>query len=129
MNQDLNSPQAANPSEDTIRQAQEQLKRHGLYRGAVDGILGPDTRTAIRSFQQGNGLPPTAELDQQTLSRLNATTNSRTMGSGSSSAPGEPLPSSGASAPGAYSGIHPAAPGGSSSPSTGASGAVTAPGR
>jgi len=63
-------------SQSDIQQAQQQLKAQGLYRGAVDGILGPQTEQALSQFQQQNGLPQTADLDQQTMTRL--------MGSGQS---------------------------------------------
>lgn len=60
----------ASMSQSDIQQAQQQLKSQGLYRGAVDGILGPQTEQALSQFQQQNGLPQTADLDQQTMSRL-----------------------------------------------------------
>ena len=66
----------ASMSQSDIQQAQQQLKAQGLYRGAVDGILGPQTEQALSQFQQRNGLPQTADLDQQTMTRL--------MGSGQS---------------------------------------------
>jgi hypothetical protein len=53
-----------------IQQAQEQLKSQGLYRGSVDGVMGPQTQTAIMAFQREQGLPENAQLDQQTMSRL-----------------------------------------------------------
>ncbi|HTZ36829.1 MAG TPA: peptidoglycan-binding domain-containing protein [Stellaceae bacterium] len=54
-----------------VQQAQQQLKSQGLYRGAVDGIDGPGTRMALRRFQKEQGLRQSAQLDQQTLDRLN----------------------------------------------------------
>lgn len=60
----------ASMSQSDIQQAQHQLKAQGLYRGAIDGILGPQTEQALSQFQQQNGLPQTADLDQQTMSRL-----------------------------------------------------------
>ena len=60
----------ASMSQSDIQQAQQQLKSQGLYRGAVDGIMGPQTEQALSQFQQQNGLPQTADLDQQTMSRL-----------------------------------------------------------
>jgi peptidoglycan hydrolase-like protein with peptidoglycan-binding domain len=35
---------------------QAALRAHGHYRGPVDGIAGPQTRGAVRSFQQSRGL-------------------------------------------------------------------------
>jgi murein DD-endopeptidase MepM/ murein hydrolase activator NlpD len=33
------------------------LRKHGLYRGTVDGVLGPGTESALRNFQRQAGLP------------------------------------------------------------------------
>jgi hypothetical protein len=57
-------------SQSQIQQAQEQLKSAGLYRGSVDGVMGPETQTALMKFQREQGLPETAQLDQQTTDRL-----------------------------------------------------------
>jgi len=54
----------------TIQQAQEQLKSQGLYNGPIDGMLGPQMKTALSQYQQRNGLPQSAMLDQETLNRL-----------------------------------------------------------
>lgn len=35
---------------------QSALRAHGLYRGHVDGVAGPQTRAAVRRFQQSRGL-------------------------------------------------------------------------
>jgi peptidoglycan hydrolase-like protein with peptidoglycan-binding domain len=63
--------QGTQASRSEIQQAQQQLKSQGLYRGAADGVMGPETQTALRAFQRQNGLPQTAQLDQQTSDRLN----------------------------------------------------------
>jgi hypothetical protein len=39
-----------------VAQVQTRLARAGLYRGAVDGVMGPETRRAIRAYQRSNGL-------------------------------------------------------------------------
>jgi peptidoglycan hydrolase-like protein with peptidoglycan-binding domain len=57
-------------SQSQIEQAQQLLKSAGLYHGAVDGVVGPETQTAVIAFQREQGLPQTAQFDQQTLSRL-----------------------------------------------------------
>lgn len=46
-------PVAANP---TVRDIQRELSRRGLYRGPIDGINGPNTQAAIRSYEQRYGL-------------------------------------------------------------------------
>jgi hypothetical protein len=42
---------------------QTELARRGYYRGPIDGVLGPESRNAIRSFQARNGLPVTGRVD------------------------------------------------------------------
>jgi peptidoglycan DL-endopeptidase CwlO len=68
-------------SQSQILQAQQALKSQGLYRGAIDGVDGPEMHAAVTQFQRQQGLPQTAQLDQQTLERLNG---SNTGGSQSS---------------------------------------------
>jgi peptidoglycan hydrolase-like protein with peptidoglycan-binding domain len=55
---------------DDIRWAQLELRNRGLYRGSLDGIVGPETRRAVSQFQTINGLGPTASLDAQTWKAL-----------------------------------------------------------
>ena len=38
---------------------QAALAQRGYYRGPIDGVWGPETRNAIRSFQAHRGLPVT----------------------------------------------------------------------
>ena len=54
-----------------VRSVQQALKDKGHDAGAIDGQMGPSTESALRSFQQAQGLPPSGTLDQQTLSALN----------------------------------------------------------
>ena len=88
-------------SQADIQQAQQQLKSQGLYRGAVDGVMGPETQTALMAFQREHSLPQTAQLDQQTLSALN--------GGGSTSGAGmtgsSPTSPTGAQQPGGAAGM------------------------
>jgi peptidoglycan hydrolase-like protein with peptidoglycan-binding domain len=44
---------ATNPQ---IPGLQVALRAHGLYKGAIDGIAGPQTRAAVRTFQSRRGL-------------------------------------------------------------------------
>jgi N-acetylmuramoyl-L-alanine amidase len=39
-----------------VAQVQQQLARAGYYYGPIDGVLGPRTQAAIRSFERANGL-------------------------------------------------------------------------
>lgn len=66
---------------DDIRWAQLELRNRGLYRGSLDGILGPGTKRALSQFQAINGLGRTASLDAQTWEAL---TGNPAVGVGSS---------------------------------------------
>jgi peptidoglycan hydrolase-like protein with peptidoglycan-binding domain len=74
--------------ESQVKQAQQQLKSAGLYKGAVDGKMGTDTQQAIEQFQQKNGLPATGTLDEQTMAALQ--TNTGPAGSSSTLTPARP---------------------------------------
>jgi peptidoglycan hydrolase-like protein with peptidoglycan-binding domain len=65
-----NQQGGVNLSSSDIKQAQEQLRDQGFYHGKIDGTLGPETKQALQQFQQKNGLPVTATLDQQTMDKL-----------------------------------------------------------
>jgi hypothetical protein len=49
---------------------QVQLQRDGYYFGAIDGILGPETRTALAAFQADHGLAITSAIDEPTIATL-----------------------------------------------------------
>ena len=57
-------------SSDLVRAAQQSLNDKGYSVGAIDGQLGPATRSAVSHFQQAQGLPQTGDLDAKTLSAL-----------------------------------------------------------
>jgi hypothetical protein len=59
---------------DDIRWAQVELRNRALYEGSLDGILGPETKRALRRFQRKNGLGETASLDAQTWEALTGNT-------------------------------------------------------
>lgn len=54
----------------TVRRAQQRLADLGYHEGAVDGIAGPRTTTAVRSFQKVVGLPVDGVLDARTTQSL-----------------------------------------------------------
>ena len=54
----------------TVANVQRTLKREGYYHGAIDGIIGPETRSAIRAFQGSHGLRVTGHLDASLLRAL-----------------------------------------------------------
>jgi len=59
-------------SPEFVKKVQQALKDKGVYSGAIDGKMGPQTRDAIQSFQKSNNLTVTADksLDDQTLRAL-----------------------------------------------------------
>ena len=56
-----------------IVNVQTQLRNDGYYAGAIDGVLGPQTRHAIAAFQADHGLAVTSAVDEPTLSTLGLT--------------------------------------------------------
>jgi membrane-bound lytic murein transglycosylase B len=59
-------------SRDAIGEIQQLLNRLGFAAGAVDGLPGSRTRTAIRTFQQKHALPPDGYPEPALLQRLRA---------------------------------------------------------
>ena len=53
-----------------VVRVQAALMRRGLYNGDIDGLLGPKTRAALRTFQRSEGIPQTGRMDIETLTRL-----------------------------------------------------------
>src|SRR5713101_1286022 len=41
----------------SIAQLQRRLARAGYYHGAIDGIMGPETRRAVRAYERSYGAP------------------------------------------------------------------------
>jgi len=54
-----------------IERVQIKLKKLGYNPGKIDGILGPNTKKAIKKFQKDNNLNPTGQLDSYTISSIN----------------------------------------------------------
>jgi len=50
---------------------QEELVRKGYNPGAVDGVIGPQTRNAIAQFQSDHHLPVTGRIDRSLMSAMN----------------------------------------------------------
>lgn len=59
-----------------VRTIQEKLKRWGYYTGNVDGIYGSLTVSAVKKFQQKNGLAVDGIAGTQTLKAMGITSNS-----------------------------------------------------
>jgi hypothetical protein len=58
------------PPDQVIANVQSTLQSQGYYRGEVDGLLGPATRSALADYQGDHGLYRTEAIDEPTLSSL-----------------------------------------------------------
>lgn len=86
-------PASSAMGSETIRQVQRSLKDKGHDAGPVDGVMGAQTQSALRSFQQAQGIEANGRLDQRTLAALGGAAGG--MGGG---APGAMSDSSGSRA-------------------------------
>lgn len=57
---------------DMVVAAQLALARRGISSGAIDGVVGTQTRSALRIFQREEKLPVSGDLDAVTFARLGA---------------------------------------------------------
>jgi hypothetical protein len=55
---------------DVIVNVQTALQEQGYYNDEIDGLIGPNTRAALRNFQADHRLPMTASIDGPTLQAL-----------------------------------------------------------
>ena len=69
---------------DEVRQIQTKLKRWGYYSGNVDGIYGSGTLSAVKKFQQKNGLKVDGIAGKQTLEAMGIFNSSSSSSSNSS---------------------------------------------
>ena len=53
-----------------IENVQLALRDQGYYPGAIDGLIGPQTRAALAAFQRDHGLIVTSAVDEPTLVTL-----------------------------------------------------------
>lgn len=53
-----------------VKKVQQKLKELGYYNAAVDGIFGPQTEAAVRSFQKAKGLTVDGIVGPQTMKAL-----------------------------------------------------------
>ena len=88
-------------SEADIRKIQLELNKAGFDAQDVDGKWGPNSRSALRNYQQQQSLPGDGELNQQTLYALGVAVASQQ--GGGSSATGAATGEQGSSAPPARS--------------------------
>jgi|GEM_PF-2871276 len=57
-------------SHNELRQVQKKLNDMGFDAGQADGVWGPRTQAAVRSFQQSKNLPATGRLNERTMDAL-----------------------------------------------------------
>ncbi|HEX5483443.1 MAG TPA: peptidoglycan-binding domain-containing protein [Terriglobia bacterium] len=53
-----------------IEKAQKELSDKGYYKGKIDGVMGPQTHSAIRQYQKAQGVAATGRLDAKTAESL-----------------------------------------------------------
>lgn len=57
-------------ADSNVSEVQSALSREGYYSGAVDGSLGPGTRSALRRYQRDHGLAVTGRIDRAVIDAL-----------------------------------------------------------
>jgi hypothetical protein len=57
-------------SSDDVKEAQQALRDKGHNPGPIDGMMGPRTREALKSFQSASGLENTGTLNAATAEKL-----------------------------------------------------------
>lgn len=62
--------QAATVDRSVVIEVQRRLARNGYYRGAIDGVIGNGTRSAIRSYERAHGLRIDGLIDQRLLATM-----------------------------------------------------------
>lgn len=55
---------------ETIKQVQQALSNQGYNAGPADGKMGSKTKSALKKFQESQGMQASGNLDQQTLAAL-----------------------------------------------------------
>lgn len=57
-----------------VRGAQEALRDHGFRPGVADGVMGPNTRSAVRAYQRAAHLPVDGCVTNDLLNHMNFAT-------------------------------------------------------
>jgi peptidoglycan hydrolase-like protein with peptidoglycan-binding domain len=82
---------AASPKPDkVVQQVQSTLRGLNLYSGTVDGIAGPNTRSAIANYRKKVGLPVSDKIDDELLTQLGVAPTTSAIGSTPAPAPRQP---------------------------------------
>jgi len=53
-----------------VVEVQRQLARAGYYHGVIDGIMGPQTRRAIRAYERDHNMPAYGVIGKQHLTTM-----------------------------------------------------------
>jgi len=67
---DVNMDAMPTLNPDGVRKVQLALQKKGINPGPIDGIYGPLTKEAVRTFQSRYGIKATGDVDNQTLFAL-----------------------------------------------------------
>jgi Putative peptidoglycan binding domain len=62
--------QATTADRSLVVEVQRRLARNGYYRGAIDGVIGQGTRSAIRSYERAHGLQVDGLIDPRLLATM-----------------------------------------------------------
>lgn len=54
-------------NDNVVVAVQERLKRAGYYLGAIDGVAGPATRSAVARWEGNHGMTADGRIDRETL--------------------------------------------------------------
>jgi hypothetical protein len=54
----------------TVAAVQRRLSRAGYYHGAIDGVIGNGTRSAIRNYERSHGLIVDGRIDRRLLATM-----------------------------------------------------------
>ena len=54
-----------------ITKVQQALKNEGYTITSVDGVMGPETRSALKEYQAENGIEESGRLNEKTISAMN----------------------------------------------------------
>jgi peptidoglycan hydrolase-like protein with peptidoglycan-binding domain len=63
--------QAASYNKATIKHIQQKINAAGYHCGTPDGVIGKNTKTAIKKYQKKNGLNVTGTVNRTLLESLN----------------------------------------------------------
>jgi hypothetical protein len=53
-----------------VADVQQELARAGFYRGTIDGVIGNETRNAVRAYERRNGLRVDGRIDGELLQSM-----------------------------------------------------------